>query len=269
MKDSINLLEKLNQIQEKINVLKTNSEKFKNGIPFEIQSLVPKPVESIISTSTSAIKKQVELHEPIIKRKLNDSILPTPIPIIKPAPVVEKPIVKKQPETTISVFKNEPISPFASNAISTPSYIDIEADGYTITSDFIQLYNGNFLKCPSLTVAGSFSSNDKKNVWNFLDAECNIRGTLKKMSNFIELVLEPGKWTHFKCQGKIRVLGSVDRETLYFNKQIVVAKGLNEDKKPSELIVKSYNPITMYDVNEGAVFILSFICTQSQILQIN
>ena len=264
MKDSINVLEKLNQIQEKINILKTNSEKFKKGIPFEEQSLVPKPVEPIISTT--GVKKLEP--ESIIKRKLNDSI-PTPTPVIKPVPVVEKPIVKKQQETTISVFKNEPVSPFASNTISSPSYIDIEADGYTITSDFIQLYNGNFLKCPSLTVAGSFSPIEKKNVWNFLDAECNIRGTLKKMSNFIELVLEPGKWTHFKCQGKIRVLGSVERETLYFNKQIVVAKGLNENKKPSELIVKSYNPITMFDVNEGAVFILSFICTQSQILQIN
>lgn len=265
MKDSINVLEKLNQIQEKINILKTNSEKFKNGIPLEDQSLVPKPVEPITSTTVGP-KKQVE---PIIKQKVSDSSHPTPTNNMKPETAVEKPIVKKQQETTISVFKNEPVSPFASNAISSPSYIDIEADGYTITSDFIQLYNGNFLKCPSLTVAGSFSPIEKKNVWNFLDAECNIRGTLKKMSNFVELVLEPGKWTHFKCLGKIRVLGSVERETLYFNKQIVVAKGFNENKKPSELIVKSYNPITMYDVNEGAVFILSFICTQSQILQIN
>ena len=120
-----------------------------------------------------------------------------------------------------------------------------------------------------MTVAGSFSPLDKKNVWNFLDAESNVRGRLKKMSNFIELVLEPGKWTYFKCQGKIRVLGNVEGERLYFNKQIVVAKGFNESKQPSELIVKSYNPMTIYDINEGAVFILSFICTQSQILQIN
>jgi len=268
MKDSINVLEKLNQIQQKINILKTNSEKFKNGIPFEDQSLVPKPVEPIICKSTVDAKKQLE-PELIIKRKVNDDSIPTPI--IKQSSLPEKPVVlpKKKQETTISVFKNEPVSHFASNIISSPSYIDIEADGYTITSDFIQLYNGNFLKCPSLTVAGSFSPIDKKNVWNFLDAECNIRGTLKKMSNFVEFVLEPGKWTHFKCQGKIRVLGNVEHETLYFNKQIVVAKGLNENKKPSELIVKSYNPITMYDVNEGAVFIISFICTQSQILQIN
>lgn len=254
MKDSIILFEKLNQIQQKINLLKANSEKLKNGIPFAEdvpnQLLTPKAVEPIKPILEES--KLATIPEPlsqIIKQKINTELI-----IPKPA---------DPEEATITIFKNE------SSIISQSSYIDVEADGYTIASDIIQLYNGNFLKCPSLTVAGSFSPLDKKNVWNFLDAESNIRGRLKKMSSFLELVLEPGKWTHFSCQGKIRVLGNVERETLYFNTQIVVAKGFNENKQPSELSVKSYNPMKMCDVNEGAVFILSFICTQSQILQIN
>jgi hypothetical protein len=249
MKDSIILLQKLNQIQEKINLLKANSEKLKNGIPFKEnipnQLLTPKPVVTV---------------DPILEESRLAEI---PEPIINSDSAIIKSDIQKE---AITMFKNE--TTFTST-ISQPSYIDVEADGYTIASDIIQLYNGNFLKCPSLTVAGSFSPLDKKNVWNFLDAESNVRGRLKKMSNFIELVLEPGKWTYFKCQGKIRVLGNVEGERLYFNKQIVVAKGFNESKQPSELIVKSYNPMTIYDINEGAVFILSFICTQSQILQIN
>lgn len=258
MKDSIILLEKLNQIQQKINLLKANSEKLKNGIPFAEdvpnQLLTPKAVEPIKPIHEES--KLATIHEPPsqnIIQKINTEL------------IIPKPAYPE--EATITIFKNEPV--LASNIISSPSYIDVEADGYTISFDIIQLYNGNFLKCPSLTVAGSFSPLDKKNVWNFLDAESNIRGRLKKMSNFIELILEPGKWTHFSCQGKIRVLGNVERETLYFNTQIVVAKGFNENKQPSELSVKSYNPMTMCDLNEGAVFILSFICTQSQILQIN
>lgn len=238
MKDSIILLEKLNQIQQKINLLKANSEKLKNGIPFEDapdQLLTPKAVQPI---------------NPIVEE-------------CKPA-VERSDIVQKNLEQPIiSIFKNEP------SIVSQASYIDVEDDGYTIASDIIQLYNGNFLKCPSLTVAGSFNPVDKKNVWNFIDAESNIRGKLKKMSNFVELVLEPGKWKYFKCQGKIRVLGNVEADRLYLNKQIVVAKGFNENKKPSELFVKSYNPLTIYDIDEGSVFILSFICTQSQMLQIN
>jgi hypothetical protein len=264
MKDSIILLEKLNQIQQKINLLKANSEKLKNGIPFKEdipnQLLTPKAVEPIKPIPQES--KLATIPEPpsqIIKQKINTELI-----IPKQASVDKSDIVEENTEvSTISIFKTEP------SIISQPTYIDVEADGYTIASDIIQLYNGNFLKCPSLTVAGSFSPLDKKNVWNFLDAESNIRGRLKKMSSFIELVLEPGKWTYFKCQGKIRVLVNVERERLYFNKQIVVAKGFNESKQPSELSVKSYNPMTMCDLNEGAVFILSFICTQSQILQIN
>ena len=311
MKDPTIIMEKLNQIQDKINILKSNSESLRinkksneesvnliNPIAPKVytapepQVIPPKtPITPIIKVKTippPPIRKTTEVKESPtksnIKEKSSDVFIPTrktnmkesPTPKASPktkSPIAKTPIRKRE---TREIMEENPVvekqSPTLSACIITsPSYIDIDSDGYSITSDFIQLYNGKILRCPSLTLAGSFcqlKDPSKSNIWEFMDAEMGVRGRLRRMSSFLELILEAGKWTHFTCQGKIRIIGNLQNQTIEFNKQIVAAKGKNENDEQSELVIKSYTPLTLSDINMGTIFIISFMSRQSHILEI-
>jgi len=303
MKDPTIIMEKLNQIQDKINILKSNSESLRINnkksndesvnlispvapkvyTAPEPQVIPPKtPITPIIKVKTippPPIRK-IEIKEsssdvfiPTRKTNMKDSPTPKASPKTKDSPIAKTPIRKRE---TREIMEENPVvekqSPTLSACIITsPSYIDIDSDGYSITSDFIQLYNGKILRCPSLTLAGSFcqlKDPNKSNIWEFLDAEMGVRGRLRRMSSFLELILEPGKWTHFTCLGKIRIIGNLQNQTIEFNKQIVAAKGKNENDEQSELVIKSYTPLTLSDINMGTIFIISFMSRQSHILEI-
>jgi hypothetical protein len=240
MKDSESIMKKLSLIQDKINSLKTNTRALKNNI----------------STAKEKVTTISQAKEPIV------SVIPPP-----KTPVEEK---NKEIEPCTSIEKQSVFSPTLSACIvTTPSFIDIESDGYSITNDFIQLYNGKLLRCPSLTLAGTFYKvKDKPNLWDFMDAEMVNRGRLRRMSSFLELIIEGGNWTHFTCKGKIRLIGNLDNNRVQFNKQIVAAKGTDENNQQSELVVKSYTPITINDINESVIFVISFMSRQSHILEI-
>jgi len=239
MKDSESIMKKLSLIQDKINSLKTNTRALKNNI----------------STAKEKVTSISQAKEPIV------SVIPPP-----KTPVEEN----KEIEPCTSIEKQSVFSPTLSACIvTTPSFIDIESDGYSITNDFIQLYNGKLLRCPSLTLAGTFYKvKDKPNLWDFMDAEMVNRGRLRRMSSFLELIIEGGNWTHFTCKGKIRLIGNLDNNRVQFNKQIVAAKGTDENNQQSELVVKSYTPITINDINESVIFVISFMSRQSHILEI-
>jgi hypothetical protein len=239
MKDSESIMKKLSLIQDKINSLKTNTRALKNNI----------------STAKEKVTTISQAKEPIV------SVIPPP-----KTPVEEN----KEIEPCTSIEKQSVFSPTLSACIvTTPSFIDIESDGYSITNDFIQLYNGKLLRCPSLTLAGTFYKvKDKPNLWDFMDAEMVNRGRLRRMSSFLELIIEGGNWTHFTCKGKIRLIGNLDNNRVQFNKQIVAAKGTDENNQQSELVVKSYTPITINDINESVIFVISFMSRQSHILEI-
>ena len=316
MKDPTIIMEKLNQIQDKINILKSNSESLRINkksndeslnlispvapkvytapepqvIPpktpitpiIKVKTIPPPPIRKseIKESSTSKTPPKTKIKEsssdvfiPTRKTNIKESPTPRAPPTTKESPIAKTPIRKKE---TREIMDENPVvekqSPTLSACIITsPSYIDIDSDGYSITSDFIQLYNGKILRCPSLTLAGSFcqlKDPNKSNIWEFMDAEMGVRGRLRRMSSFLELILEAGKWTHFKCQGKIRIIGNLQNQTIEFNKQIVAAKGKNENDEQSELVIKSYTPLTLSDINMGTIFIISFMSRQSHILEI-
>ena len=310
MKDPTIIMEKLNQIQDKINILKSNSESLRMNKKSNEESVnlispvAPKvytapepqvtppktPITPIIKVKTippPPIRKTTQMKEsptsnkesssdvfiPTRKTNMKESPTPKARSTTKDSPIAKTPIRKKE---TREIMDENPVvekqSPTLSACIITsPSYIDIDSDGYSITSDFIQLYNGKILRCPSLTLAGSFcqlKDPSKSNIWEFMDAEMGVRGRLRRMSSFLELILEAGKWTHFTCQGKIRIIGNLQNQTIEFNKQIVAAKGKNENDEQSELVIKSYTPLTLSDINMGTIFIISFMSRQSHILEI-
>ena len=89
---------------------------------------------------------------------------------------VEK--LKKASKLIMADYKRKLLS---SNLASTSSYLNIDSDGYSVSRDFIQIYNGSFLTCPSLTIMGSFIL--LENEYYFVDAESKVRGILKIMKD--------------------------------------------------------------------------------------
>jgi hypothetical protein len=154
---------------------------------------------------------------------------------------------------------------------SLSSFLDIEQDGYSIINDFIQLYNGDYLKCPSLTIIGTFiKSEESECIYDFFDIKMNHRGILKKIGNFVELTIESGNWIYFKTLNKLRILGKIDKNnSIQWNKDIICGIGKNEKKQDCELFVKNYSQLLETNLNNDNMFVLSFLCRHCHILQIS
>lgn len=156
---------------------------------------------------------------------------------------------------------------FVTEVRNLPSHYDMEKDNYSIVRDYIQLYNGSFLKIPSLTVAGRFvSSKSIKNQWNMMDSANKPRGYLRKIHNLVEATMDAGDWVQFRLQApetKLKAVGTIVGEDnkILLHENIVMGRGINEKGEACELFLKYHSPLTLADLEGGEeIFILSFLC---------
>ena len=156
----------------------------------------------------------------------------------------------------------------SSNLASTSSFLNIDSDGYSVSRDFIQLYNGSFLTCPSLTIMGSFILLEKE--YYFVDAEKNVRGILKIMKdNGLEWIVEAGKWSHFVADNKLHLKGHVDSQKIvHLDRENICGWGKNEHQEDATLHIKAYSRYSFEDVDESQIFVVSFFCLKNTIHQI-
>lgn len=176
---------------------------------------------------------------------------------------VEK--LKKASKLIMADYKRKLLS---SNLASTSSYLNIDSDGYSVSRDFIQIYNGSFLTCPSLTIMGSFVLLENK--YFFVDAEKKVRGILKiEEDNILECIVEPGKWSHFVAEDKLHLKGHVDSQKIvHLDRETICGWGKNEHQEDSTLYIKAYSRYSFQELDESQIFVISFFCRKNIIPQL-